>query len=456
MARPKIAIIGAGSRSFGPATIRDIFLSKPLKQAGVRLVLMDKIEKHVSETAAYARAVNRRTGGNAAIESTTSLKKAVDGAAAVVSAIEVDRYLYWAMDFHVPRKYGFRQPYGENGGPGGDFHALRNMGPTIEIARAMEKLAPGAPLLNYTNPEPKLVEAVSRLTRVPAIGLCHGIGMGIGWVSTVLGKPVKDMEYAACGLNHFTWFQTLRDRKTGKDLYPDLAKADREGDWLAHWEEIALARVLFRRFGLWPSPGTNHFGEYIRWADEFLSSNPQYFYDPADGHPWQGKVPVPEFIYSLEYTEMDRPFMPKKARTADDWNPDARGMKDKLEPSGELGAVIMESVLAGVPHDLDAMNVPNRGAIPNLPDDMVVEVPGTSDRNGCRARRMAPLPEPIAALLRTQASINKLLVEAYAEQSKAKLLQAILLEPTVHTYRGAVEMVDEMIGLQKSILPPLA
>jgi alpha-galactosidase len=58
-------------------------------------------------------------------------------------------------------------------------------------------------------------------------------------------------------------------------------------------------------------------------------------------------------------------------------------------------------------------------------------------------------------MLRTQASINKLLVEAYAEGSRNKLLQAILLEPTVHAYRPAVEMVDEMIGLQKKLLPTL-
>jgi alpha-galactosidase len=97
----------------------------------------------------------------------------------------------------------------------------------------------------------------------------------------------------------------------------------------------------------------------------------------------------------------------------------------------------------------------NHGAIPNLPDDMVVEVPATSDAAGWRARRMAPLPEAIAAIIRLHASIHKLLVEAYAEQSKAKLLQAILLDPTVHSYRGAVSMVDEMLALQKSILPPL-
>ena len=68
---------------------------------------------------------------------------------------------------------------------------------------------------------------------------------------------------------------------------------------------------------------------------------------------------------------------------------------------------------------------------------------------------MQPLPEPIAAMIRLQRSINKLLVEAFADQSKSKLLQAMLLEPTITSYRGAVEMVDEMLALQRDVLPPI-
>jgi alpha-galactosidase len=58
-------------------------------------------------------------------------------------------------------------------------------------------------------------------------------------------------------------------------------------------------------------------------------------------------------------------------------------------------------------------------------------------------------------MIRLQGSINKLLVEAFAEESKSKLLQAILLEPTVTSYRGAMEMVDEMLALQCDTLPPI-
>ena len=115
----------------------------------------------------------------------------------------------------------------------------------------------------------------------------------------------------------------------------------------------------------------------------------------------------------------------------------------------------MESIACGKQRRLDAINIPNRGWIPNLPDEMVVEVPATSDGAGLHPKRMQPLPEPIAAMIRLQGSINKLLVEAFAEESTSKLLQAVLLEPTVTSYRGAMEMVDEMLALQRDTLPPI-
>ena len=169
MNKVKIALVGAGSRSFGPATVRDVLLSEPLAETEVALVLMDKVAEPLVNVERYARYVKEQTGRKAEISATTDLETALKNADFVVTAIEVNRYLYWSQDFHIPRKYGFRQVFGENGGPGGLFHALRNMGPTIEIAQAMERLCPEALLLNYTNPEHKLCEAVSRLTSIEAV-----------------------------------------------------------------------------------------------------------------------------------------------------------------------------------------------------------------------------------------------------------------------------------------------
>ena len=461
MADLKITLVGAGSRSFGPGTIRDIMLSKPLAGRKLEIVLMDIVPGHLKDIADYARAVARKLGRKAVFRTTANLDSALAGADYVVSAIEVNRSLYWAMDFHVPRRYGFAQVYGENGGPGGIFHALRNMGPTINIARRMEKLCPRAVLLNFTNPETKLCEAVSRLTSIQAYGLCHGVGMGMAWVSAMLHKPVEDMEMEACGMNHFTWFQSIKDRKTGEDLYPLLREIDAGSDPLTEWHELALARILFRRFGLWPSPAPNHFGEYLSWAEEFVAHQVQYYFDPMDGPPWKtGRIP--EFVYSLSYTDLKRHMGPagkKKAGSREnEMAEDRKGrikVEKRIEYSGEVASFIMEGLSCGEKRRIDAVNVRNDGAIPNLPADMVVEVPADVDLGGLRPVRMEPLPEGIVALLRPHASIHKLLVEAFAEQSKNKLVQAILIDPTCRSYRNAVDMVDEMLRLQKGILPPL-
>lgn len=443
----KIALVGAGSRSFGPATVRDILLSEPLKERGVHLALMDINETAVREVEEYARYVAGELGRETTITATTSLAEAIEGARFVVDAIEISRDVYWAMDFHVPRKHGFKQIYGENGGPGSLFHALRNMRPIVEIAQAMEEHCPGAILLNYTNPMHKLCQAATRLSKTPVVGLCHGIGMGMGQIAAMLGLQVSDLDVAACGINHFTWFQKIRHKQTGEDLYPALREADRIGDPLYDWHEVALSRVLFRRFGLYPSPGANHIGEYISWADEFYASNMLWYYDPCEGHPWQSGV-APEFVYTVGATDTHRPMRRPQEESL--------GIEQgEIWFSGELAQPIMEAVELDVHRSLEAVNVPNEGAIPNLPDDLVVEVPATADGEGLKKVPMEPLPEPIAAMIRTQASIQSLLVDAFVEESKEKLLQAVLLEPTVDSYRRAVEMVDEMIELQNELLPPL-
>ena len=443
----RIALIGAGSRSFGPGTVRDVLLSDLLADRGVELVLMDIDEKNLRDGELLARQAAQALGRRSHVRATTDLASALDGADYVVVAVEVDRYLYWTQDFHIPRRYGFQQVYGENGGPGGLFHALRNMTPTVEIARTMERVCPDALLLNYTNPEHKLCEAVSRLTGVQAVGLCHGAGQGQAQVGRILNRDPESLEMAACGINHCTWFQTVRDRETGEDLYPLLRRLEKEGDELADWHEIGLSRVLLRRFGLWPAPATNHHGEYIRWAHEFMAGDLHFYYDPAEGEPWDtGRTP--EFVYTIDHVDTQRPW------PSEPEEPREQG-EEPIRPSGELAVPIMEGLSCGVRRELAAMNVPNRGAIPDLPADMVVEIPGIADAEGLHRVQMEALPEGISAMLRLQGSIHQLLVEAFAESSKGKLLQAILLEPTVDSYRRASAFMEEMLRLQGDILPGL-
>jgi len=456
-----IVLVGAASREFGPATLRDIYLSDPIADAGAEIVLMDLDQEGLVETMSYAAELASRLDREHPVRATTDLDAALDGADFVVLAIELRRYFYWAQDFHLPRTYGFRQIYGENGGPGGLFHALRNMTPCVGVAEAMARTCPDAWLLNYTNPLTKLCEAQTRLTDAKVVGLCHGVFHGKEQVCRILGHPLEDLEAHACGLNHFTWFQTLRSRSTGEDLYPRLRAREREAHWLSDWDEIALSRTLLRSFGLYPSPGANHIGEYIRWAEDFLGSSAlQFFYDPREGHPWE-TGDVPTWIYNLSddptHTRLfpDAPLTRLKAPREDrEGRATGEGVAG-IRPSGELAIPIVEGLACGVHHDLAAVNVPNDGYVPDLPDGTVVEVPATVDAGGLRPRRMDPLPEAVAALLRTQASINRILVDAFRERSRDRLLQALLLDPTTHSYRNAVELIDRFFEVQAEALPAL-
>ena len=451
----KIVLIGAGSKEFGPATTRDVLLSDVLAKGNIHLELMDINPAELANHQTYAEDIAKKLERTIKITNTTHLDKALEGANYVITAIEIKRYFYWSQDFHIPRKYGFQQIYGENGGIGGLFHALRNFTPTLEIIRKMESICPDALLLNYTNPLTKLSELISRASKVKFVGLCHGVFMGKKQLAAFLDRDVSTIKAFASGLNHFSWFHSIEDLD-GNDLYPELKEREANAHWLADWDEIALSRTLFRVFGLYPSPGTNHIGEYVRWASPFLASQKlQYFYDPREQDPWQDKN-VPTYLYNLNTNPTHTEFNPSEPLVA--MYPE-HGNKDEDEicGSGELAIPIIEGMAFDQPHDLGAINIVNKASyVPGLPADAVVEVPANVSNNGLEPIHMPKLPTAALALLHTQTSINKLLVEAYLEKSKTKLLQAALLDPTVDSYQNAVHCINEMCELQKEVLPKMS
>ena len=453
--KTKIVLIGAGSKEFGPATTRDVLLSDILAKGEVDFVLMDINPQELATHQAYAEDLAKQLNRNIQISNTTSLDDALQEADYVISAIELNRYYYWSQDFHTPRKYGFRQVYGENGGVGGLFHALRNFTPTLEITQKMEAICPDALLLNYTNPLTKLSELISRTSNVNFVGLCHGVFMGKKQIAAFLERDVHSIKAYASGLNHFTWFHSIED-VNGNDLYPELIERESKAHWLADWDEIALSRTLLRIYGLYPSPGTNHIGEYVRWSSNFLASQQlQYFYDPMNQQPWKEGETVPTYLYNLNTNPTYTPFNPPEPIVAmyGDHHEDE---SDEIKGSGELAIPIIEGLVHGEFHELGAINIPNSESyMPGFPKTAVVEVPATVGPDGLKPMTMPALPASIRGYLHVQTAINELLVEAYQEKSKKKLLQAALLDPMVDSYQNAVHCINEMCEMQKEVLPKM-
>ena len=465
MQKMKVAIIGAGSISFALGALQDLVLSENIRaKTELEIALMDIEAENVQRTYNYTIEMFTAFEHPAKIWQTTDLKPAVAGADFVIVAIEVNRYHYWSQDFHIPRNYGSTQVFGENGGPGSMFHTLRNLGPMLEIAHTMEEVCPDAWLINYTNPEAKLIEALSKLTKIKAVGLCHGIDMGIHQISDFLQMDAKNLGFEGGGLNHFGFFTKIWDKNTGEDLYPKFAEREKKANVLAEFDHLYLSRTMFRLYGMYPYPGTNHCGEYVSWAGQFYAGQAlQYLYDPLNEKLWQPGSRTPNFVYCAGVGSVNQPMFSEhegKGTIEDElahWTAEAyKFKKEEVRSSGEGAIPIIEAIFFDIVTNLNAVNLPNNGAIKGLPDDMVIETQAIADGSGIRLIPMTTqLPKAVLGATYVQGMIHSLMIEAYTEKSKTKLMQAILLDPNAPTYYQAAAMIDDMCELQKELLPAL-
>jgi alpha-galactosidase len=119
--------------------------------------------------------------------------------------------------------------------------------------------------------------------------------------------------------------------------------------------------------------------------------------------------------------------------------------------SGEYGSTIIRSLETGIPLRINA-NVMNKGLITNLPDGCCVEVPCLVDKQGINPCYVGDLPAQLAALNRSNISVQELAVRGIMEKDKTKIFQSILLDPltsAVCTIDETKQLVDEMFKAEK-------
>jgi len=127
----------------------------------------------------------------------------------------------------------------------------------------------------------------------------------------------------------------------------------------------------------------------------------------------------------------------------------------ELHGSGEYGIPIAEAIFFDKETEIGAVNLPNKGYSKDLPEGMVIELPAMVSKKGIIPLPCEPLPTAIAQMISVQGAIHRLVIDAYAEKSRNKLLQAVLLDPTVSNYQNSVAMINEMCNIQSDILPEL-
>ena len=200
--------------------IGDFYKSQILK--GSTIVLHDIRPEAVEKTRKIAENYKEKLKVNFQIEATTSRDEALKGADFCLISIEVgNRFELWEQDWGIPVEYGFKQIYGENGGPGGLFHALRIIPVIIEICEDIEKICPNAVVFNYSNPMQRICHALTtKFPNLNIIGLCHEIHSMERQLPTLLDTNLDNIEFEAGGLNHFSILLDVKYKDSKKDGYP--------------------------------------------------------------------------------------------------------------------------------------------------------------------------------------------------------------------------------------------
>ncbi len=434
----KIVLVGAGSTSFGPPMFNDIFLSDLLE--GSTVVLHDVNKSKLEMVYNILEIENERQKNKIYLERTTNRAKAFKDADFIINSIEVgNRMELWRQDYEIPRKYGATQILGECGGPGGAFHAWRIIPPIVEIVKDAEKFCPNAFLINFSNPLSRVCLAIKRSVKeLKFIGLCHQIAFLVRHLPNMFKKSIKELKMEVGGLNHFAFLLSLEDLLTGKDLMPTFNEQalDYFRGYEHRFEFSTLTFEIFRRFRWFCYAGDNHLGEYLQFGEEFTQTQ-----DMID---WINFIDNEgQFIYNkfLRYHKRC-----KRGRYP------SKGILFG-RPSGERAVPIIEAIIKNKNSYEFAVNIPNDNIIDNLPQDLILECSATVNKNGIHGVKLGKIPRNIAALLRIEASIQDLCVDAVLNKSKDLAIACLATDPNVGSFEIAEEMFDEMIQLQKKYLP---
>ena len=434
----RIVIVGGGSSTWGARLMADLMLTPSI--ASSMYVLHDIEPANAERVAGFARKLAQKLGAGATIVTELDPDRALEGADFVLITISTGRLPAMAHDLAIPEAYRVYATVGDTVGPGGWARAMRNIPVFIDMARRIQRIAPTAVILNYTNPMAQLTRVLCRLTGQPVVGLCHGLFENLALLQKVFNLEKEEQIKASYGgINHFFWITSLTiNSADGLAMVRDLLSRRTLPQILAEIEPgreyYHVADELYRFTGIMPYLGDRHISEFL----------PQYITSQEHlAHYHLHRTTIQERLDALHQAEQDIEDMTRGEIPT-----------HYTEPSRETAASIINAFVTGTEFQ-DVGNVPNQGQIANLPLGAVVETPVIAGPLGFRPVVVGNLPEPVRTWVERQVRVQELTVEAGMSGDLDQAIKALALDPTVShlTFDEIKEMGRRLLRANAQYLP---
>jgi 6-phospho-beta-glucosidase len=411
----KLTVVGGGSTYTpelidGFARLRDTL---PVEE----LVLVDPAAERLELVGGLARRIFAKQGHPGRITTTDDLDKGVDGADAVLLQLRVGGQAAREQDETWPLECGCVGQ--ETTGAGGLAKALRTVPVVLDIAERVRRTNPDAWIIDFTNPVGIVTRALLQAGH-KAVGLCN---VAIGFqrkFARLLGVTPSDIHLDHVGLNHLTWETAVRlGGPEGEDALPELLTE--HGDTIAG--DLHLPRPLLDRLGVVPS-------YYLR-----------YFYAHDEVVRELGTKPS----RAAEVAEMERKLLTMYGDPALDEKPELlakRGGAYYSEAAVDLAA----GLLGGGGSPYQVVNTLNRGTLPFLPDDAVIEVQAAVGPKGPTPLAVPAVDPLYAGLMANVTAYEDLALTAALRGGRDRVFKALLAHPLVGQYAYAEGLTDRLIA----------
>lgn len=421
----KVAVVGGGS-SYTPELING-FLERVGSLPIQELWLMDVQPERLEVVGKFAQRMAQANGEPFKVMLTTDQREAIKDARYVLTQLRVGGMQARREDEYLGLRHGLIGQ--ETTGVGGMAKALRTIPVILKIASDIRALAPGALLVNFTNPAGLVTEALARYAAdIASVGVCNvPINTKMRFLKRlgIEGASV-DVRLDTLGLNHLTWHRGLT--VNGEDRWPEVFQSYLTELRAADTPEWDPALI-----------------EALRMIPNYYL---QYYY--ATGHKLAEQEKWPpsraEQVMQIEHDLLAQYAEP--ARSA----PPA----DLMKRGGAYYSTLATQLLNAHYNDLGEVhevNVPHLGAVKGWPADWVLEMPCTVDADGIHPFAAEPLPPVCFGLVAQVKSYELLTVEAAVRGDRDAAYQALLAHPLGPDADRIPALLDDLIRTHQVYLP---